>query len=165
MKRAASTASIALGLAAALTFSCGGAQTGAQARSVADAKKRTPEGARVFERQCAGCHGQRGEGGSAPPLMGPSALPMYALGDPAATAGQQPSDEASEPGEPVRQPFRTAEDLHAYVKEWMPLPKDRIGSLKDEDYWAVVNFILIANESAVPPNGVNSGNASTVGIR
>jgi mono/diheme cytochrome c family protein len=165
MKRAASTASIALGLAAALTFSCGGAQTGAQARSVTDAKKRTPEGARVFERQCAGCHGTRGEGGSAPPLMGPSALPMYALGDPAATAGQQQIDEASEPGEPVRQPFRTAEDLHAYVKEWMPLPKDRIGSLKDEDYWAVVNFILIANESAVPPNGVNAANASTVEIR
>lgn len=166
MKLAASMASIALGLAAALTFSCGGAQTGAQARSVADAKKRTPEGASVFERQCAGCHGKSGEGlGSAPALMGPSALPLYAPGDPAATAGQQPSGESSEPGEPVRQPFRTAEDLHAYVKEWMPLPKDRIGSLKDEDYWAVVNFILIANESAVPPNGVNAANASTVGIR
>ena len=40
-----------------------------------------------------------------------------------------------------------------------------IGSLKDEDYWAVVNFILIANESAVPPNGVNAANASTVEIR
>ncbi len=91
--------------------------------------------------------------------------PTYAEGDPAATAGQHPSGDASEPGEPVRQPFRTAEDLHAYVKEWMPLPKDRIGSLKDEDYWAVVNFILIANDSAVPPNGVNAGNASTVNIR
>jgi mono/diheme cytochrome c family protein len=163
MKRAVSTA-LALGLAAALCLSCGGGATGAQTRSVADAKKRTPEGARVFERQCAGCHGKRGEGlGSTPPLMGPEALPTYAVGDPAATGGQQ-ADEP-EVGAPARQPFRTAEDLHAYVKEWMPLPKDRIGSLEDEDYWAVVNFILIANGSPVPPNGVNAGNASTVEIR
>lgn len=163
MKRAASTTPVALGLAALLTLACGGPPSGAQARSVADAKKRTPEGAGVFERQCSGCHGKRGEGhGSAPALMGPSALPTYASGDPAATGAQPANGEA---GEPVRQPFRTAEDLHTYVKEWMPLPKDRIGSLKDEEYWAVVNFILIANESAVPPNGVNAANASTVEIR
>lgn len=167
MKRAVST-SVALAVAA-LALSCGGASGGALPRSVADAKKRTPEGARVFERECASCHGKHGEGlGSTPALMGPLALPTYAVGDPAASGGLPVMGEPAEPdpeAEPVRQPFRTAEDLHAYVREWMPLPRERIGSLKDEDYWAVVNFILIANDSPVPPNGVNAGNASTVELR
>lgn len=148
--------------ALSLLSACGGSPGGARAKSVADAKKRTPEGARVFERQCSGCHGRNGEGdGSSPPLMGPTALPIYAPGDPAVSGGQEEDTDSAAP----RPPLRTAEDLHGYVKAWMPLPKDRIGSLSDGDYWAVVNFILIANDSPVPPNGVNAGNASSVPIR
>jgi len=161
MNRAAPTLLCALFLASG----CGGPPGGAQPSSVADAKKRTPEGARIFERQCAACHGKHGEGvDSSPPLMGPTALPTYAPGDPAVSGGEAAADDETE-GKAVRQPFRNAEDLHAYVKAWMPLPKERIGSLRDEEYWAVVNFILIANRSPVPPNGVNAGNASTVSIR
>ena len=65
---------------------------------------------------------------------------------------------------PSRDPFRTAQDLWSYVSTRMPRPKDRMGSLQPDEYWAITNFILTAHGSAVPKGGVNTGNAPTVEI-
>jgi hypothetical protein len=47
----------------------------------------------------------------------------------------------------------------------MPLPQARIGSLKPDEYWAVVNFMLVAHGVAVPAEGVNESNAKNVPLK
>jgi mono/diheme cytochrome c family protein len=97
-------------------------------------------GRAVYQRACAGCHGQSGEGvGSAPPVMGKAALQAYER--------------------------KTAEELHKYVSREMPLPKAKAGSLSPEQYWAVVNFMLLAHGSDVPEGGVNEQNAASVAVK
>jgi mono/diheme cytochrome c family protein len=124
-----------------LAIACAATTRGASPDAVAAARSRAPDGARVFANECAGCHGNRGQGkGTVPALMG-----AEALRDPEA--------------------FRTAETLFDYVSRSMPLPRDRIGSLKPEQYWAVVNFILLAHQSEVPPGGVTPENAPSVVIQ
>src|SRR5688500_9291185 len=151
---------------ASLAGACSSSSLGAPPKTLAAARARTPEGAALHERECAGCHGRRGEGlGSTPSIMGPAALPTFARGD-SRMDGLQPEsslekDGVRPPGEPTRPAIRTAEDLFAYVSKWMPLPRERIGCLEPEEYWAVVNYLLIANGSPVPASGVNAGNAST----
>jgi len=152
-----------------LGVACASTPLGAPPKALSAARARTPDGAKVYDRECAGCHGKHGEGlSSSPTVMGPSALPTFARSDSTTHSLQmQPDadrDRLQPPGEPTRPALRTAEDLFAYVSKWMPLPQERIGSLKPEDYWAVVNYLLIANGSAVPASGVNAGNASTVPI-
>jgi hypothetical protein len=61
--------------------------------------------------------------------------------------------------------FGTAEDLFQYVSGSMPLPKDRVGTLKPAEYWAVVNYMLIAHRTGVPSGGVTPENAPTVTIQ
>jgi hypothetical protein len=46
----------------------------------------------------------------------------------------------------------------------MPLPKSKAGSLKPEEYWAIINFMLIAHGSAVPAGGITPENAASVQI-
>ena len=154
---------------ATLAGACSSTSLGAPPKTLAQARARTPEGAALYERECAGCHGRRGEGlGSTPSVMGPSALPTFARSDSRIVGLELPDSVDREgleaPGEPTRPAFRTAEDLFAYVSKWMPLPHERIGCLEPEEYWAVVNYLLIANGSPVPANGVNAGNASTVPV-
>jgi mono/diheme cytochrome c family protein len=72
-------------------------------------------GQKVYLEKCALCHGQKGEGGSAHPLVGPGRLRGY--GD--------------------------ALNLFNYTKLTMPFDKPQ--SLKDEEYWAVVAYILHLN--------------------
>jgi hypothetical protein len=64
-----------------------------------------------------------------------------------------------------RSPFHTADDLHKYVSTRMPQPDKLVGSLRPEEYWSVVNFILVAHGNEVPPGGVNAANAASVSIR
>jgi mono/diheme cytochrome c family protein len=154
---------------ASLAGACSSTPLGAPPKTLAAARARTPEGAALYERECSGCHGSRGEGlSSAPSVMGPSALPTFARGDSRMDSLELPNGVEREgletPSEPTRPAFRTAEDLYAYVSKWMPLPQERIGCLEPEEYWAVVNYLLIANGSPVPANGVNAGNASTVPV-
>jgi mono/diheme cytochrome c family protein len=159
----------ALLVIASVTGGCSSASLGAPPKTLAAARARTPEGAALYDRECAGCHGTRGEGlSSTPSVMGPAALPTFARGDsrmdgPVLDSALEKEGEQP-PGEPTRPAFRTAEDLFAYVSKWMPLPQERIGCLEPEEYWAVVNYLLIANGSPVPANGVNAGNASTVPV-
>lgn len=154
------------GLAACSTTPLGATETGLSAGS-----KKSPRGAEVFERECSSCHGKRGEGlSSAPNIIGGGALPMYAR-DPSTTGSvaiyaenQAAQDQSRARSETLRQPFRTAQDLFQFVSTKMPLPASRSGTLPEEDYWAVVNFILVAHGSAVPPEGITAANAAAVPI-
>ena len=118
---------------------------GAAAPELASAERAFPAGAGVFARECAPCHGKRGEGvGSVPAVMGAGALP-----------------EVNHDG--VR--FDSALDLFSYTQREMPLPKSRAGSLSDAEYWAVTSFTLRAHGVAVPEEGVTPGNAAGIRLR
>ena len=54
------------------------------------------------------------------------------------------------PGQSKRGPFVTAQDVFDYVSTRMPMPKSSAGALKPEEYWAIVNFMLIAHGVVVP---------------
>ena len=101
-------------------------------------------GARVYDAECASCHGATGAGArGVPELAGSSALPLHA-------------------GE--RQPFRTARDLFDYTSREMPLPRKFKGSLPADDYWAVVAFLVRAKGVTLPEAGLSPANASSIRI-
>jgi len=165
-------AAASLGLAAtfATQTSCATGPLGATDESLAKARSRTPSGAALFEQSCAGCHGRRGESVSrAPRIIGEGALPEYppernlnsdpAAGDPELLRLRARTRPA---GAPWRDPFRTAQDLYRYVSTIMPLPADKVGSLSPDQYWSIINFMLLAHGVALPPEGVTPSNASTV---
>jgi len=91
-------------------------------------------GQKVYLAHCAACHGQKGEGGSAHPLVGPGKLRSY----------------------------QNAFNLYNYTKLTMPF--DRPQSLKDEEYWAVVAYMLHAND--LLPKGflLNADNARALSL-
>jgi len=140
-----STKALWLGSAigALMAAGCAGAALrGASSQALASAEGAVPAGATVFEGECAGCHGKRGQGqGTTPAVMGQGAL------------AKQSSHRA---------PFATAADLFAYVSREMPLPKNRAGTLSAEDYWAVTAFMLSAHGVRSPAGGLNESNAKDV---
>ena len=155
---------------AGLAAACATMQYGATEPNLAVARNTAPEGAALFARHCASCHGQRGESSStAPRIMGPGALPEYprarnpntdpTLSDPALAQLQAQSRPE---GAPRRDPFRTAQDLYNFISEKMPLPVERAGSLAADEYWAIVNFVLLAHGVPLPAEGVNPASASSV---
>ncbi len=160
-----------LGLASLVGTACAATPLGATDAGVTAARDKAPQGADVFARECASCHGRRGEGlTSAPAIMGPGALPLYArdpstTGNVALQAQQQQDQNLRSADQRTRPPFRTAADLHQYVSHFMPLPQARMGSLKPDEYWAVVNFILLAHGAPVPAEGVNESNAANVPVK
>lgn len=137
--------------------------------NLAKAKELFPAGAEVFERSCARCHGNKGEGlSSAPPVIGPGALPTYKR-DPNLSANPALQSQAQYRtnegvGADRRGTFVTAKDLFRYVSQEMPLPASKKGSLSGEEYWAVVNYVLAAHGAKVPEGGVNEDNAASVKI-
>jgi hypothetical protein len=70
---------------------------------------------------------------------------------------------SSVPGAPKRQPFNTAKDVFEYVSTQMP--PGRPGSLRAEDYYAVVTFMLVAHGSPVPSGGVTPANAGAIAVQ
>jgi hypothetical protein len=166
-KRWGFVAAVALGVA------CASTPRGATTADFAKAKSGSPNGWTSFKQQCAGCHGERGESVTAAPrIMGAGALPEYPRerkhnADPGAGDPEQLRLEAqSRPaGAPWRDPFRTAQDVHNYVSKHMPLPAENAGSLSAEEYWAIINFMLLAHGVAVPPEGVSDQNASSIKLQ
>ncbi len=157
-------------LAMAGAAACGSTQYGATQANLALARSSSPQGAALYENSCAGCHGARGESVTrAPRVMGPGALPEYppqrdvnadpAAGDPELLKLRAQTRPA---GAPWRDPFRTAQDLYGYVSANMPLPADKVGSLSADQYWLIINYMLVAHGVQVPPEGVTASNASTV---
>jgi mono/diheme cytochrome c family protein len=150
---------------------CSVGQLGASDEAVNKARTTTPPGASAFDRECASCHGRHGEGlvGS-PAIMGPGALPLYPRDQSnSATANmtqeaQQQQYQTRPPGQPSRPPFASAQDIFDFVSTQMPLPKKRSGTLSREDYWAIVNFMLISHGVTVPGGGITPENAKDVKI-
>ena len=44
----------------------------------------------------------------------------------------------------------------------MPPSEERRAALSAEDYWAIVNFMLLAHGVQLPPEGVTEKNAASV---
>jgi len=44
------------------------------------------------------------------------------------------------------------------------MPKLKLQPLTDQDYWAIVQFMLIAHGSTVPARGISPENAAQVAI-
>ena len=91
-------------------------------------EEQASRGAELYGKNCAGCHGDAGEGSKkAPPLVGPDALPL------------DPRNKKSK----RKVQFRTALDVFTWVKANMP-PK-KAGKLSDDEYVAILAFDLKAN--------------------
>jgi mono/diheme cytochrome c family protein len=85
-------------------------------------------GEEIYDSKCAGCHKEDGSGkGKIPAVMGGAGLPI------------KPPKRAKK----RKMQFETAADVRAFVAETMPPKKP--GSLEEEDYDAVVVFLLRAN--------------------
>lgn len=140
---------------------------------IAQARAKSPPGADAFDRYCASCHGPRGEGLSgAPAIIGSGALPKYPRDDPTsminplyATGANVQQDPTRVAGQARRGAFVTAQDVYDYLSTRMPLPKSSAGTLRPEEYWAIVNYLLIAHGVAVPSAGLTEANAKTVSIQ
>jgi mono/diheme cytochrome c family protein len=152
---------------------CASTATGASDASLARARSLASTGADVYARECAECHGQRGEGlGNAPAIMGSGALPEFprdqtATGSPSTTDPQELQiRQLSRPaGAPTRDPFRTAQDVYGYISVHMPMGRSRAGQLKPDQYWAVLTYILMAHGAKVPDSGINERNASSIPVQ
>jgi mono/diheme cytochrome c family protein len=125
-------------------------------------------GAGLFETQCASCHGEHGEGrGNVPAIMGPGALrrqpPVDTLSQ-TTNAGSDGQRGALRPPSPDqgRPEFVTAASLHSYLVYHMP--KIERQPMTEADYWAVVQFMLIAHGSEVPEEGVSAANGARIAI-
>ena len=86
-------------------------------------------GGQLYGQNCAECHGASGEGNPGPRVVGldKGALPL----DPPPTAKARKSQ------------FKTVADIAAFVVSSMP--PQAPGSLKEEEYWAILAFDLKAN--------------------
>jgi len=154
----------------AVLAGCTATPLGATPESFAQANQLP--GASIYRRECASCHGERGEGlGQTPAVMGSGALPTYerdpsTLSNPALqNLSEQQREKNLPPGASLRQPFKTAADVHEFISKQMPLPKGKAGSLSAEDYWAITNFVLVGHGVAVPSGGVTAANAASVPLR
>jgi S-disulfanyl-L-cysteine oxidoreductase SoxD len=86
-------------------------------------------GQQLYAANCAGCHGDSGQGGKAPPVVGlqSGALPL----DPPASSKHRTGQ------------FKTVADVASFVVANMP-PKAP-GSLSEEQYFSILAFDLKAN--------------------
>jgi cytochrome c len=112
---------------------------------VAFAEDQVAEGQKLFAKNCASCHGDAGEGSKkAPPVVGKDALPL------------QPS-----PGAKVRKnQFHTARDVLDFISKNMPAKKP--GSLKPEEYAAILAFDLKANGVDVTGKHIDAASAEKI---
>ncbi len=95
--------------------------------SASGGEDQAAEGAKLYAKHCAKCHGDGGQGKKGPPLVGKEALPL----DPPATAKLRKTQ------------FHTAQDVAAFVAANMPPKKG--GSLTTDQYYAILAFDLKAN--------------------
>jgi mono/diheme cytochrome c family protein len=163
-------------IAASLSFvfvaACSSTPLGAVDPHLSQAKSRAPEGAQLFAKHCASCHGDRGQGlTGGPAVMGIDALPLYP--DEQAAAG---NPQLSNPGQvrtqrlmqvsgaAARDPFQTSADVYRYISTRMPKPSRSSGTLRSDEYWAILNFMLVSHGVTVPEEGVTEANASSVVI-
>ncbi len=115
------------GIVVPLAAACGG-DAGGGGGTTPHTKDQVAWGQELYGANCASCHGSSGEGGgNTPAVVGKTALPL----DPPATAKFRKTQ------------FHTGMDVFQFVKANMPPGKG--GSLKDEEYAAILAFDLKAN--------------------
>jgi mono/diheme cytochrome c family protein len=158
----------------ARSLACASTPPGASDASLAQAQTRASAGDALYQHVCASCHGPRGEGlAGAPAVIGITGLPRYPRDTVGAQMYQQDPEQIQRqaqlrvPGAASREQFVTAADLHSYLTQHLTtvkLPAD-MPSVKDDDVWAIVTFVLIAHGSNVPETGVSPENASALPIR
>jgi mono/diheme cytochrome c family protein len=156
-----------------LLLACSVSQAGASDANLAEANSRASQGAAVFERSCAGCHGPKGEGlAGAPTVIGVNALPRYPRDQTGVQIYQDPAQRQRQnqqrvPGAASRIEFVSAKDLHDYIADHMPKVRRPDGStdVNEDEIWSVVSFMLIAHGSQVPAGEVSPANAADVLIR
>ena len=88
-----------------------------------------PEGALVYRRQCAACHGAEGQGAGAPRLVKPNAEPDV---DPWSLGRILP----------IRSPYATG--VWDYINRGMPL--NREGTLTADQVYALTAYLLYLND-------------------
>lgn len=158
---ACSTLVAGLGLSA-----CATTPPGATDANLAQAKSKATRGSALFAQHCSECHGDRGQGTTkAPAVIGGGALRVYPRASTADNLTTDPNElqlrtETQLPGAPSRPPFNHAEDVFEYIQTHMPARAP--GSLRPEDTWAILDFMLRAHGVAVPEGGVTPQNASSV---
>ena len=123
--------SVGPGLLLLVATGCGGASTTGPTTNEPHPADQVAWGQQLYAKRCASCHGDSGEGGSAPKLVGKDALTK----------------------------FKTGKDVFDFVKSNMP-PK-KAGSLSDEEYAAIVAFDLKANGVDMTGKTVDATTAST----
>lgn len=152
----------------ALLAGCAVRSFGASDANLTRARNDASVGASLFASQCASCHGEHGEGGgNIPAVMGTGALRRHPGIDSLAQTSHEGTDgqrgalrpPAPEQGRPE---FVSAESLHSYLVYHMPKIKRQ--PMNEEDYWAVVQFMLIAHGSDVPRQGISAANGAQVAI-
>lgn len=157
-------------VAAVLGAACAATPAGASDANLAQAQQQAALGAKLFDAHCSSCHGDRGQGqAGGPTIIGAGALPTYSRNDLGASPVttdpiqlQMRSQTQPPGGASKRIPFRTAADVYQFMSQHMPLPQERAGTLEPKEYWAILNFMLIAHGIDVPEGGVGPGNASTI---
>lgn len=96
-----------------LSAGCGG-DNGATAQTQ---EEQVAAGRDVYAEECAKCHGEQGEGGTGPVVIGGSRRIAS---------------------------YGTTDRLYDYVSRTMPF--DDAGSLSEDQYWVVIAYLLDANE-------------------
>jgi cytochrome c len=123
-------------LAALLAFgalnACG--VRGATEAEMGNGKNMSGTGALLYERECESCHGDHGQGTTAPAVLGNR---RYARGK-----------------------FKNAQELFDYVAKNMP--KDKPGSLDITQYWNIVTFVVATTGTPIPGDRLSESNASDV---
>jgi cytochrome c5 len=169
-----SFSSLAAAAACALALACGASTPpGASDANLAQAKSRANEGAALYDRTCAKCHGPRGEGlAGAPPIVGATALPRYPRDQSGVQLYQDPQQiqrqaQLRVPGVASRPEFVTANDVFHYLQRHRTevIKPDTGIDVSDNELWAVLTFVLIAQGSAVPEAGLSPENAASVPLR
>lgn len=124
---------------------CGGAKEEAKAPSAAPTEvDQASLGAKLYGDNCASCHGADGKGDAkTPPVVGSSALPL----------------DAQPPSQLRKTQFHTAADVLQFVQANMP--PNHGGSLKQEEYEAILAFDLKANGVDLTGKQVNTSTAAS----
>jgi cytochrome c5 len=160
--------------ACALALACGASTPpGASDANFAQAKSRASEGAALYDRVCAKCHGPRGEGlAGAPPIVGATALPRYPRDQSGVQLYQDPQQiqrqaQLRVPGAASRPEFVNANDVFQYLQRHRSevIKPDTGLDVSDSELWAILSFVLVANGSQVPDTGISPANAGSVLIR
>jgi polar amino acid transport system substrate-binding protein len=144
------TAIRVVGLLAACAI---GLMLNAAAPARAFTAEQVDKGREVFRLQCARCHGPDGQGISniyrgmtAPPLIGPTALPL----NPRSYQKMRHFQ------------FRTVRDVYEFASAVMPA--DQPASLSAEDYWDAIAYLLNANGMAVNGQLLNENVAADMAL-